>query len=106
MDKKTGDLPHLTFCEHEPKNLGTELKMLNDVYSGVTLTIEIMRGCFPMRQKRYVKECGVNGGILVRLTKNAMKENLTTYHADIENMTTPLKALSNDPCQKVIVTNN
>ena len=49
--RKTGDLPHLTFCERKPNDLGTKIKMLNDVYTGVSITIEIMRGCLPMQEK-------------------------------------------------------
>ena len=94
--KKTGNLPHLTYCEGKPKNLGTEFKILSDCYSGMSLSVELMKGCFPMRQKKYVKQCGVNGGILLRLTENAMKITQITHCDDIEdveclNMTTPPK---------------
>ena len=77
--RKTGDLPHLTFCERKHENLGTEIKILADCYSGLSLTLEVMKGCSIMREKKFVKDCGVNGSILVRLTENAMKSPDITY---------------------------
>jgi len=77
--RKTGDLPHLTFCERKPANLGTEIKILADCYSGLSLTLEVMKGCSIMREKKFVKDCGVNGSILVRLTENAMKSPDITH---------------------------
>ena len=78
--------------------------MLNDVYTGVSISIEIMRGCLPMREKKYVKECGVNSSILVSLTENATTDKeCVNKPANLEK-TTPLKTMTYQHLEQAIVT--
>jgi Transposase IS4 len=61
------DFPFLSNIQRKPEPLGTELKSVADVETGVMLALEIQEGKEPMKLKKYFSDYGATTACTLRL---------------------------------------
>jgi hypothetical protein len=78
---KTGNLPHLSYIQRKPENLGTELKDTADTKTGMMIFLELQRGKIPMRSLEYSNSLRVTAACTMRMaayTKRQEDETVAT----------------------------
>jgi Transposase IS4 len=74
--KKAGNLPHISYVERKPEDLGTEFKVVADSVIGCCLYLEIQKGSKLMRESELVSpNLKVQAACTARLIKNTKKDN-------------------------------
>ena len=71
---KSSDLPHLSYVQRKPEDLGTELKNAGCCILRTQLGMECMEGMWPMRAKRLTPEMGATAACTVRLLEAVMDD--------------------------------
>ena len=72
---KTSDLPHLSYVQHKPEDLGTELKNAGCCILRTQLGMECMEGKIPTRLKQYTPEMGGTTACILRLVEAVIHDN-------------------------------
>ncbi|KAL3908548.1 MAG: hypothetical protein SGILL_008440 [Bacillariaceae sp.] len=72
---KSANLPAISYVQRKPKPLGTELKCVADVSSGVMLHLEIQRGKKGMQNAKYSKALGGTSSCTLRMVEQAVTQS-------------------------------
>lgn len=81
---KTGNLPHLTYCERKPEDLGTEFKVVACPEIGCCLYLEIQEGRDAMRRAEHTNELSVTKACTVRLCENTQREEESVDENEVD----------------------